>query len=422
MNRQTQTAGNRQVAVLMYLSNAWGGGSESHVYWLTLALLDRGARVTLAVQSRFASDPGRRSALVAAGVEFLWLPQLRGPRKAAALARLIFLYWRLRGRRFDVVLAHGNGSTNYHLRHFARPTGRFVWHDHFFGAQFSGVIPDYFEQPVLGVFPEGLRRSVMAADVVVVGSEAGANNLRTLQGCRSEISVAPPLAAVAPMNAVNRAYNRDSVLRLGLFAFALDHRKGVPQLLNLWDTVHAGPCELHLWGNDTRNELEERSRRLGLRNVYFHGAFQPSDLPQLMEATDLGLVLSIHEGYPLSAWEFMAFGVPFVITPAGAAVEFTTNNTDSELADFSPQGVRAAIEKLAERVRSGQTSRRRLQELQRSKFSFESAIERHLSYCLPGSITNAGQMLQSFEDSWVSAAVESGVNRNRAGVDLGEIC
>jgi glycosyltransferase involved in cell wall biosynthesis len=102
-----------------------------------------------------------------------------------------------------------------------------------------------------------------------------------------------------------------------------------------------------------------------------------------MDLTDVGLVLSTIEGYPCVAWELMAFGVPFVITPTGAAVECTANNPDTELASFSPEGVRNAIERLAERVRAGRTSRIRLQRLQRNEFSYDSALTKHLSYCLP---------------------------------------
>jgi glycosyltransferase involved in cell wall biosynthesis len=226
----------------------------------------------------------------------------------------------------------------------------------------------------------------------VIGSEAGANNLRKLQGRHCDISVAAPLAPLAAETVTDRAFSHDSVLKFCLFAATLDHRKGAPQLLRLWNSIDVGPCQLHLWGHDTRNQLEERSHRLGLKNVHFHGAFHPSDLPQLMHATDIGLVLSLHEGYPLSAWEFMAFGVPFVVTPTGAAIEFTRNNPDCELADFSPEGVRAAIERIAQKVRSGHTSRQRLQQLQRSRFSYESAVERHLSYCFGlGALARAEQ-------------------------------
>ena len=195
--------------------------------------------------------------------------------------------------------------------------------------------------------------------------------------------MAPPLARVTAPEAVDRTFSRDAVLRFGLFG-ALDLRKGVLQLLNLWDSIDAGPSELHFWGNDPGKQFENRAQQLGLRNVHFHGAFQPDELPTLMQCTDIGLVLSVLEGYPLSAWELMAFGVPFVMTPAGAAAEFTADNPDTGLAEFSPDGVRSAIERLAEKVRSGGTSRRRLQEHGRRYFSYGSALAKHLSYCPVG--------------------------------------
>ncbi len=379
-------------SVMMYLSHCWGGGTEVHVYLLALELLRRGAAVTLAVHPNFPSTPERRSALHSAGAEFVWLSKVGGPRRATALARLTSAFWRLRGRRFDVVIAHGNGATNYYVRHFARSSGTFVWHDHFFGAAYDNSTADCFEPPVLTRFQAGQRRTALAADVVVVGSEAGASNLRKIQGRRRQISVAPPLARVAAGLATDRMFSQESVLRFGLFAATLDHRKGAPQLLNLWNGLDVGACELHFWGEDPGSRLEEKAQREGLSNVYFHGAFQPRDLPQLMHATDIGLVLSLHEGYPLAVWEFMAFGVPFVVTPTGAAVEFTRDNPDCELAGFSPQDITDAIEKIAKKVRSGHTSRQRLQQLQESRFSFEAAVEKHLSYCFPlGAAERVGQ-------------------------------
>jgi len=373
----------------MYAGNTWGAGLESHVYLLTLDLLRRGVSVTLAVHPWFARSPQRRSALATAGAELVWLPLVKAPAKVAALARLASLYWSLGRRRFDTVIAHGNGATNYYLRRFTSTGGRFVWHDHLFGAGCNHV-GDVFEPPVLTAFPGRLRRTALAADLVVVGSEAGARNLRTLQGRGGEILVAPPLAQVVPPDSVERVRSRDTVLRFGLFG-ALDHRKGVTQLLNLWGSIDIGPSELHFWGNDPEKQFETRALRLELQNVCFHGAFQPDDLPRLMQDTDIGLVLSVIEGYPLSAWELMTFGVPFVMTPTGAAGELTTNNPDAELADFSPVGVRAAIERIAGKVRAGRTSRRRLQEHARRNFSYESALAKHSSYCPVGKPVAAGK-------------------------------
>ena len=371
----------------MYVSNCWGGGLEIHLYLLSLELLRRGARVTLAVHPWFARDPERRSALLAAGAEFVLLPLVSAPRSAAALARLASLFWRLRQRRFDIVIAHGNGATNYHLRRFVKTSGKFVWHDHFFGAQCKAV-GDVFEDPVLLAFAEPLQKTARLADLVVISSRAGAHNLRTLQGRRGQIVIAPALSKVGAPDASERTFNRQSILRFGLFG-SLERRKGVPQLLNLWPSIDVSPSELHFFGNDPDAQFEAQARRLGLKKVFFHGAFHPDELPRLMELTDVGLVLSTIEGYPCVAWELMAFGVPFVITPTGAALECTANNPDTELASFSPEGVRNAIERLAERVRAGQTSRIRLQRLQRNEFSYEAALTKHLSYCLPEAKVNA---------------------------------
>jgi glycosyltransferase involved in cell wall biosynthesis len=116
--------------------------------------------------------------------------------------------------------------------------------------------------------------------------------------------------------------------------------------------------------------------------IHFHGPFDRADLPKILAKADLGLMLSIEEGYGLVAWEYMACGLPFVMTDCGAAPEFTQGNPDVIMVPVSLEGIRRGIEEMARRLRSGQVSRRRLQKFHQDKFSFEIGAAEHVKTML----------------------------------------
>jgi glycosyltransferase involved in cell wall biosynthesis len=105
-----------------------------------------------------------------------------------------------------------------------------------------------------------------------------------------------------------------------------------------------------------------------------------------MQHLDIGLVLSIEEGYALVASEYMHHGVPFVMTDVGASIEFSDGNPDCLIVAVDPVAIQAGIEELAHRMRFGSTSRRRLAEFARSRFSFERVAQAHVRYVMDKSV------------------------------------
>jgi glycosyltransferase involved in cell wall biosynthesis len=223
-------------------------------------------------------------------------------------------------------------------------------------------------------------------DGVITVCERARRNLIDLDRVKRPIRVIPPLDRLSDVPKTNdRPYNNSSLLRLVSLG-RLEPYKGSEALLRLWKEIGIGNAELHLYGPDPGHRFRALAQRLGLRRVFFHGAYEHSELPKLLDKADIGLTLSFAEGHPLAAWEYMACGVPFVITDVGAAPEFTKDNPDALMVACNNRAVKEGIEEMARRVRSGCTSRQRLQSFQQHNFSYDKAAALHLKALLePGS-------------------------------------
>jgi glycosyltransferase involved in cell wall biosynthesis len=364
------------VQVLMHAPGVLGGGMEIHIVHLSIELRREGAGVTLVVHERLGEQCGRRQLLEDAGVDFIDLPDSPCLPGVARLVRArLLLASRLRRRKFDLVICHGWGGSHRWFKRFKAPNGLFVWHDHQTGAAVAASSGGFVE-PMPRPYPWWVARVAHAADLVIIGSERARRNLIQIQGMKGPILVLPPLEQLDSAGpATERPENR-GILHLAMFG-NLEHYKGVLPLLRLWGTLQIGPARLHLHGNDPGGRFEGHARSLGISTVHFHGVYRPDDLPGHMAATDMGLVCSLFEGYPLTALELMAHGVPFVMTRAGAAEELAAGNPDVELAPLTDEGVRGAIERLAFKVRNGLTSRKRLQHHYLRHFSYASHVARY---------------------------------------------
>jgi glycosyltransferase involved in cell wall biosynthesis len=368
--------------VLMHIPRAWGGGLEIHVVHLSLLLRSRGARVTLVVHPRFGTESARRNALGAAGIDCLRLPDLD---RLPTLLRIALSRTYLRTRlapEYDLVLCHGTGGSHRWFHRFVRPGGRFVWHDHMSGTRLDAP-PLVFEQPVLQPYSGRVLAAARQADFALVGSDHGRRNLAVVQKLPCPVWVLPPLREFLPLPEVVDRPSGGAVLRLSVLG-ALDDRKGVIPLLKLWRSLRIGPARLTFHGPDPGDRYAAFARTLGLQaSVRFAGPYQSADTPRILAETDLGLILSFAEGYPLTTLEFMAHGVPFVMTDVGAGPELTADNPDAVLANLSDRGVARAVEELAVRVRAGETSRRRLHAHYLEHFSFRSAADQYLRLLAP---------------------------------------
>lgn len=117
----------------------------------------------------------------------------------------------------------------------------------------------------------------------------------------------------------SRSGEADGQPRL-LTVAALADKKGHAYLLDALAELrrhHAATLDL-VGDGDLRQELERRSRALGLGEVVrFHGERPQAEVAELMRAADLFVLPSIFENAPCVLIEAMASGLPFVATAVG---------------------------------------------------------------------------------------------------------
>ncbi len=371
--------------ILIQLTASPYGGVETHAYYLSLLLAKNQAEVTLTSQRKFELNQEWTDALKQAGVRIVappsWTKRIHGP--WGLVPARWHLAWHLPERFFDVAIGQGHGGSFTWLRRFVKPSGLCLWHEYWYGVPTRGDnYPADFRTPSCQVFPYRIRRMVSRMDGIVTGCARARRNLVEIQRVRIPLHVIPPLNKLQGVpEAIDKKYDETSTLRLALFG-RLGHGKGVGTILGIWRELNIGPAELHFYGVDPGDRFRRLAEQMSLSGVFFHGAYERADLPRLLHETDVGLMLSFEEGYGLVAWEYMTCGVPFVMTDVGASPEFTSGNPDGLQAPVEPKGIKKGIEEMVRRVRSGETSRSRLQAFHQKHFSYDRAAQLHLQSLL----------------------------------------
>jgi glycosyltransferase involved in cell wall biosynthesis len=233
-----------------------------------------------------------------------------------------------------------------------------------------------------------MRRMVSRLDAVVTGCERARRNLEAAQCVSAPLTLIPPLTHLAGVPvAVERPYDEACRVRI-VMTGRMGFGKGLGALLRVWDGLKIGDAELHLHGPLDSDFAQRAARRTEEhRQVHFHGPFEREALPAILSQADLGLMLSIEEGYGLVVWEYMACGLPFVTTDCGAADEFTVGNPDAMKVPVSEEGIRVGIEAMVRALRENRLSRPRLQALHRRSFSYERAAAMHVQAVVdPGAV------------------------------------
>lgn len=84
--------------------------------------------------------------------------------------------------------------------------------------------------------------------------------------------------------------------------------------------------ELHLLGvGPEKLELEERVKQKGLKNIYFEGYVENSQIYKYLASSDIYVLMSDNEGLPLSIIEALRCGLPVISTPVSGIPEVVIN-------------------------------------------------------------------------------------------------
>lgn len=367
--------------VLVHLTAKRYGGVETHSVCLAGALSDAGLDVTLVSHRDLDLDLRSMASLSGRGVTIIAPPAIN--HRLPGLVRLVVarahMLARLESKGYDCVIGQGHGGAFGWMKRFRRPDGTMLWHEYWYGVPTRGDRYEAYASPRAERFSYRMRRMVSSVDGIVVGCARAAMNLRQVQSIRKPIRVIPPLDDIGvPPRADGRRYGAGSVLRLVMIG-RVGVGKGVKALLNIWRDLDIGPAELHFYGPFGEDARDLVTRSEVDKRVFFHGAFPRESLDKIMGSADMGLFLSIEEGFGLVALEYMAYGVPFVATDVGAVPEFVRDSEDAMMVPVDMHEVRKGIERMAKRIRSGSTSRKRLQAAYLERFSMREIAAEHVA-------------------------------------------
>ncbi|GLB51321.1 hypothetical protein NBRC110019_03600 [Neptunitalea chrysea] len=122
-------------------------------------------------------------------------------------------------------------------------------------------------------------------------------------------------------SAKTNVHNRDK--KIVGYIGSLDHRFDIDTIENVIEQLPE--YEFHFTGNLRNDNIKERLNRFD--NVTFFGAISPNEVPELLSSYDVGiipyLVNDINRNiYPLKINEYMAVGVPIVMTPFANLADF----------------------------------------------------------------------------------------------------
>jgi len=315
-----------------------------------------GAEVTVASRVTWPGVPAVAE-LRRLGVEFLATPFHHGGRASTAWA---MAFWPLRLRQtFDVLYSFDLIWFTAFLAKFVRPGGY--------------VLGTRWGPPRL---PEVSPAARKVFDGMLLESELQAECYREFLPA----AAIPHLARVAGVSP--RESRRVDELRVAYLG-RMNREKGIFRLIDCWPDLSIQPARLDFYGDGPELKgLESEVRTRGLRNICLHGRFDGSDLPKILEQTDLVVLPSDSEGLPLVLMESMAYGVPFVASDVGAIRTLAKDNPDVCVVPLNDAALKLGIERMAGAIRRGEIDGQRLQKHHHDRYGYDLVAGRWLKALL----------------------------------------
>ncbi len=176
-----------------------------------------------------------------------------------------------------------------------------------------------------------------------------------------------------------RLFGVDAGTPVILFVGAMTERKGVDDLLTCVPAVLARSprARFFLVGShgDRLPAVHDRIQREGLaEQVHMLGMRQ--DVPELMAASDVFVLPSRSDPFPMTALEAMSAELPIVATRSGGVTEMVEDRESALLvAPQDPLGLAAALAELIERPETGRRLARAAQARWRERFHVDRYVE-----------------------------------------------
>jgi len=346
------------------------GGMESHLCLLARACAAARHRVTLVTTSNSLNDVDRQK-LREVGVVLYELPVQQGQasRKLKVLW-LMLISFRLRFTRWHIIYTNGRSSLARVIWFAGRRGTRIIHHHH------TSADPEEIEgwQPAF-------RRVLQDAPELVACSRSIKHQLEaTLH--RLDVQFLPYLTPeILPPSAVKeKNYRPDTILNFG-FVGRLVPTKGIEEICRLSRQPGLAMVRWHLYGESENYPAEYFCE---FPNVIFHGRYRDlAHYGEILTGLDAMVLLSRHtEGMPLSLIEALSAGLPWVATDRGGTSEICASMENCIViptnATFNE--TESIMVEMAQRIRSGKTSRLVQRRAYDSNFSPESVAGQWLKF------------------------------------------
>lgn len=179
---------------------------------------------------------------------------------------------------------------------------------------------------------------------------------------RRELGVPPDAVLACTVANLREQKDYPSVLAAARTALS-----AVPSLY--WIAVGQGPLEAAMSQMKDRLGLGDRFQFLGYRN----------DVAQILRASDLFVLGSVHEGYPVALMEAVSAGLPCVVTDVGGNPDAVLNGVNGIVVPpTDPQSLAEAVIELVTNPRLRSSMAKRAQRLG-PRFDIRRAVDRQES-------------------------------------------
>jgi len=183
------------------------------------------------------------------------------------------------------------------------------------------------------LFQRVIRKMFQRADHIIVLGRIWENFLNEELGVpKRNVSILYN-AAPGPPELVSRHSGLDTEVRL-LFVGQLGARKGVPELLQALSRIPRLPFawSITMAGDGDIGGAQQLALELGiLDRVTFTGWLDSVQIRGLLESSDVLILPSHAEGFPMAIVEAFAYGVAVISSPVGAIAEIVLNNENGLL-------------------------------------------------------------------------------------------
>lgn len=346
------------------------GGMERHVCALAEEATKRGHHVRFLTTSNSLNDDARHQ-LSGYGVDFRELP---AKRETAGPARKAFWLWsqtlRARSRRWDLIYTNGQSALSSIVWRATRPGTRIVHHHH--------TAADAGEQQT---WAPGFWRVLQRAPEIVACSEATRANIEQATH-RNHVRFLPyfTTSPVTRDQVTEKSYAPGQPLAFG-FVGRLIATKGVGLICEASRRPELTGITWHLYGASADYSAGYFA---SYPNVKYHGPYRDlRHYAEILGGLDALVLFSLHnEGMPLSLIEATAGGLPWAATDRGGTRELALIPCNCEVIPHpaTPETVVAQTVALAQRIRSGTTSRVAQRRVYDQHFAPEVVVRKWFGY------------------------------------------